>query len=293
MIATNKDRLVEQSVLGEVSSPVASKGRWRVDPDGNPRMLPGVGGITYNCKVGDSALDWAADHVEPGVSIKNTDKDSNAAVNLLACVGNAATVVSGDAKGDSGVVTGTHGGVEHVLVDFPQETLEKLVIGDKIQIRARGLGLKLCDFPGVMLMNLDPNLLHSMGAAADGGRLQVPVTHKLPGAIMGSGIGNADTLSGDYDIQLFDPETVAEWGLADLRLGDVVAVLDHDNTYGRVHRRGAVSVGVVVHSCCTQAGHGPGVTTLMSSPHGVIDPVINPCANIAQYLKIGAARPQS
>ncbi len=54
----------------------------------------------------------------------------------------------------------------------------------------------------------------------------------------------------------------------------------------------AVSIGVVVHSCCTQAGHGPGVTTLISSADGAVDPVMDPCANIANYLKIGTARPQ-
>jgi len=109
-LATNEDRLVEMSVPGEVSAPV-SRGYWRVDPDGRPAILAGVGGITYNCKVGDSALDWQVDHVEPYVSVKTDDKARNTALNTLACIGNVGRVVSGDAKGDEGVVSGKHGGI--------------------------------------------------------------------------------------------------------------------------------------------------------------------------------------
>jgi len=290
-LRTNEERLVEQSVLGEVSSPV-SRADWRVGPDGTPSMLPGVGGITYNCKVGDSAVEWEADHVEPGVSVKTESADKNAALNVLACVGNIARVVSGDAKGEEGVVTGKHGGIEHVLVDFPDATLEKLVVGDKIQIRARGLGLKLLDMPHIALMNMDPRLLARLAPQPDGDRLRVRVAHIIPAAIMGSGLGRSHTLSGDYDIQLFDPHTVSEYGLEGLKLGDIVAVTDADHTFGRIYRKGAVSIGIVVHSCCKTAGHGPGLTSLMSSSDGRILPVVDPSANLARYLKIGRMRPR-
>jgi hypothetical protein len=289
--ATNAGRLIEQSVLGEVSPPVTN-GNWRVSPDGVPSILPGVGGITYNCKVGDSALDWEADHVEPGVSVKTDKEAPNTALNLLACVGNEARVVSGDAKGDVGVVTGKHGGIEHVLVDFPDDTLQRLAVGDKVQVRACGLGLRLVDMPAVALMNLSPRLLSLMAPERDGDRLKVRVTHCLPAAIMGSGLGRAHVFSGDYDIQLFDEAVVAQHGLADLKLGDLVAVLDADHTYGRTFRSGAVSVGVVVHSRCATAGHGPGLTSLMSSREGRIVPVLDPSANIARYLQIGRLRPR-
>lgn len=289
-LSTNEDRLVEMSVLGEVAAPV-SRGSWRVDPDGRPAILPGVGGITYNCKVGDSALNWQVDHVEPCVSVKTDDKAKNTALNTLACVGNVGRVVSGDAKGDEGVVTGTHGGIEHVIMDFPDETLENLVIGDKIQIRARGMGLELTDVPEVRLMNMDPRLLRRMAPEWDGEMLRVRVAHRLPAAMMGSGLGRAHTYSGDYDIQLFSEESVAEYGLEDLRLGDVVAVEDADHTYGRTYMPGAVSVGVVVHCRCTQAGHGPGLTSLMTSRAGRIEPVVDETANLAHYLQIGRMRP--
>ena len=146
-IRTNIDKLVKISVMGEVSSPVFARSTYRISADGKPVVLPGVGGITYNIRVGDLATGWMADHVEPGVSIKNKEKTdrfpsgANMALNVLACVGNEAKVVSGDAKGAKGVVTGKHGGIEHVLVDFSPEVMEKLLIGDKILIKAYGVGL--------------------------------------------------------------------------------------------------------------------------------------------------------
>jgi hypothetical protein len=63
--------------------------------------------------------------------------------------------------------------------------------------------------------------------------------------------------------------------------------MDHDNAYGRSFRKGAVSIGIVVHSDCRLACHGPGITTLMTSPSGRITPVKDPEANIADRLGIG------
>lgn len=288
-LRTNEDALIEQSVLGQVSAPV-SGGRWRVGPDGEVSMLPGVGGITYNCKVGDSALNWAADHVEPGVSIKADKEAENAALNTLACIGNTAVVVSGDAKGARGVVTGKHGGIEHVLVDLPDAALSKLVIGDKVQVRARGLGLAFLGMPRIALRNMSPELLRKMRVRRKGNRLAVPVRCCVPAALMGSGIGRSHTFSGDYDVQLFDEEVIARYDLRGLRLGDLVAIEDADHTFGRTYRPGALSVAVVVHSCATQSGHGPGLTTLITSRDGLIDPVPDPGANIANYLKAGRMR---
>jgi hypothetical protein len=105
---------------------------------------------------------------------------------------------------------------------------------------------------------------------------------------MGSGLGANQVNSGDYDIQLFDESVVKQFGLEDLRLGDLVAIIDADHTYGRIFRQGAVSVGVVVHTNCVTAGHGPGVTTLMTSASGKIIPQINQKANLAYLLKLRA-----
>ncbi|MBS7624983.1 DUF4438 domain-containing protein [Candidatus Bathyarchaeota archaeon] len=287
MLRTNVDRLVKISVIGEVSSPVFRRSPYRISSEGRPVVLPGVGGITYNVRVGDPAVGWAADHVEPGVSVRNRESDdANMALNVLACVGNEAIVVSGDAKGARGVVTGKHGGIEHVLVDFPPETIEKLVIGDKIMIRAFGVGLELIDYPEIKVMNIDPRLLEKIDPKPSGDKIEFPVTHIIPASIMGSGLGADQTYSGDYDIQLFDESVVKEYGLEDLRLGDLVAIQDADSSYGRVYLRGAVTIGVVVHSNCVISGHGPGVTTLLTSRSGKIVPRISSDANIAKILNL-------
>ena len=121
MLRTNKDKLVMLSVMGEISSPGV---RPRMCYDGKIRVIPGTGGIAYNVKVGDLAFGWAGDHVEPGVSTKRKDEDANRGYNILSCVGNTAYVISGDAKGAKGVVTGKHGGIEHVLIHFERDVLE-------------------------------------------------------------------------------------------------------------------------------------------------------------------------
>jgi len=263
-----------------------------VSATGKPIVLPGVGGITYNLRVGDPACGWEADHVEPGASVENKENDTrsgraaNTAFNVLSCVGNQAKVMTGDSKGATGIVTGKHGGIEHVLVDFPSEVLENLVPGDRILIKAHGIGLKLVDFPDIKVLNMDPMLLKVWNTKSKGTKLEVPVTHIVPAAIMGSGLGANQVNSGDYDIQLFDNRVVEQYGLGSLRLGDLVAIIDADHSFGRIYRQGAVSVGVVVHTNCVTAGHGPGVTTLMTSPDGKIVPQIDKNANIASLLKL-------
>lgn len=294
LLRTNVDKLVKLSVTGEIASPVVGRSIYNITATGTPLILPGLGGITYNVRIGDLACGWEGDHVEPAVSVENKENDTrfgqgaNAAFNVLSCVGNEAVVVTGDAKGAKGVVTGKHGGIEHVLVDFTLETMEKLMLGDKVLVKAFGVGLKLLDFPDVKVMNLDPAFLNVLKPKADGDKLKVPVTHLIPAAIMGSGLGANQTFSGDYDIQLFDDKVVEQYGLDDLRLGDLVAIIDADHSFGRIYRQGAISVGIVVHTNCVTAGHGPGVTTLFTSTRGKIIPTIDSKANIAKLLKLRA-----
>lgn len=289
MLNTNRDKLICQSVVGEITSPQGGINPYRINPEGNSDIYPGVGGITYNLRIGDPARGWFADHVEPGVSVSNYSQiqgqpGPNRALNQFSCAGNIARVISGEAKGRTGRVTGKHGGIEHVLVDFEPEVLEQLAIGDKIQIKACGCGLQLTGVP-VKIMNLDPALLAALPLAVDkDGRLEVPVTHTIPARVMGSGIGSSHSASGDYDIQLFDQPTVAEYGLDDLKLGDFVAIIDADATFGRIYKTGGVVIGIVVHSDCVTAGHGPGVMVTMTSRDGLITPKIDPEANLKNYF---------
>jgi hypothetical protein len=293
MLRTNTEKLIKMSVMGEIASPII-RSVYNVSSTGKPLVLPGVGGITYNLRVGDPACGWESDHVEPSVSVENKENDArsgqaaNTAFNVLSCVGNRAAVVNGDAKGAKGTVTGKHGGIEHVLVDFPSEVLDKLVLGDRILVKAYGVGLKLVDFPEIRVFNLDPALLEAWGIEPKGDKLEVPVTHIVPAAIMGSGLGANQVNSGDYDIQMFDKAIVKQYELEGLRLGDLVAIIDADHSFGRIYRQGAVSVGVVIHTNCVTAGHGPGVTTLITSSEGKLIPQINQNANIGKLLKLRA-----
>jgi len=135
-------------------------------------------------------------------------------------------------------------------------------------------------------MNIDPNLLAKIELVALADQcLEFPVTHHIPAKIMGSGLGAMQTYSGDYDIQLFDEQTVNEYGLSDLRFGDFIAIIDADSSYGRYYKPGAVTIGVVVHGYCWCSGHGPGVVTIMTSKKGKIKPVIDATANLKRFFE--------
>lgn len=290
MLKTNKDKLVCQSIIGEITSPLSGISPYRINPEGHSDVYPGVGGITYNVRIGDNACGLFADHVEPCVSISNFTQyggqpGPNRALNIFSCTGNIATVVSGEAKGKSGRVTGKHGGIDHVLIDFEPEVLDDLVIGDKIQVKGYGCGLSLLDYPDIKLINMDPALFETMDIIAQDDTLEVPVTHIVPAKIMGSGIGHTHSNSGDYDIQLFDEPTVEKYKLSSLRLGDIVAITDADATYGRIYKTGGVVIGVIVHSDCVLAGHGPGAMVIMASKDGKIIPKIDPNANLINLFK--------
>ncbi|THB72943.1 MAG: DUF4438 domain-containing protein [Desulfobacteraceae bacterium] len=294
MLKTNEDKLVEFSLLCTPGMP-RTRRSWRVDHKGNPFVLPSIGGITLNVVAGDPAFGWAGDHVEPGVSATaNAEKYNefpNDSLQLYSCVGNSAELVSGEAKGEKGVVIGHHGGSEHVVIDFAKEVMAKMTYEDKIMIRARGQGLQLTDYPDIKLFNLEPDLLHQLSIdPLEGGKLKVPVTTMAPAQCMGSGVGDLWVASGDYDIMTSDPDTVKQYNLDRMRFGDFVALLDHDNSYGRAYKKGAVSIGIVVHSDCFLAGHGPGIATIMTCAQSLIEPVIDPGANIADILKIGNRR---
>jgi|GEM_PF-43545 len=285
-LAVNQDELPIIKVGGLATNPTV-KAPYTIDNNGEAHTFNRVGGITLNFGVGDGVRSKNADHLEPGVSVKNPKEQEDGALNTFSCIGNSAQVISGDAKGSRGVVIGKHGGIEHVLVQFDRDTMEKMNPGDGIVVRSQGTGMKLTDFPDITVMNADPQLLEKMGIQINGDALEVPVTHLVPGKIMGSGRGAATTSRGDYDIELFDEKTVQEYGLEDLRIGDIVAVMDQDNRYGRGYLTGAVSIGVVMHSDCVINGHGPGFTTLLTTPKaGLIKPVISKKANLKDILNI-------
>ncbi len=281
---TNKAHLVMQSVQGKIQHPSFSG--YRVTTDGQPFILPATGGITYNVKVGDCAFGWVGDHVEPGVSVKNEIDAHNAALAVLSCVGNEAKLITGDAKGSIGYVVGTHGGVEHLMVQFPQTVMEQLTIDDKILVKAYGQGLEVEGFEDVKIMSMDPALFEKMGILIEADQLVVPVVAVIPQYLMGSGVGSAYAQKGDYDLITSDRAEIVALGLDKLKFGDFVLLQDCDNTYGMGGRlKGAVSIGIVIHSDCIKMGHGPGITILMSSKTPRINGLLVESSNLSQYME--------
>ncbi len=196
-----------------------------------------------------------------------------------------ACCLSGPAAGAKGYVTGTHGGIEHTMAYFKAEDLERMEGNENFLIRTYGQGLKVDQTPDVFWMNIDPRLLSVMNVDVDDqGQLRFPVATIIPAFLMGSGLGSSTMMSGDYDIMTQDKEANEQFGLNDLRFGDFVAILDHDCTYGPHYKKGAVSVGVIVHSDSFTSGHGPGVAIVATSQSGAIMPFVSDQANLKHYF---------
>ena len=138
----------------------------------------------------------------------------------------------------------------------------------------------------VRCMNLDPNLFEKMNITVEDGKLIVPVAARVPAYLMGSGIGSASSTSGDYDIMTADHDEIVRLGLDKLRYGDFVLLEDCDTSFGRGYLRGARTIGIVIHSDCIKMGHGPGVTTLLTSKTPIIEGRLDAGANLADYMGV-------
>jgi Domain of unknown function (DUF4438) len=282
-IRTNADRLVTQVLTGEVWPPLADRHGYRIDPDGNPFILPGMGGVTVGAHPGSPATGYASDHLEPGLSIRHANAEANAALQFLTCVGNRVTVRSGPASGAVGSVIGQHA---YVLADFDEESLETVTTGDSVSVEARGQGLRFLDHPEIRVKNLDPALLDLLPftTAADG-TLEVTAAMDVPAEAAGAGGGmlsefaNTD-LMGAYpglseDLSL---------GLESLRIGDIVVLRDQDHRFGRGYRPGWLTIGVISTGECRLFGHGPGPTTLFSGVASAFSLRFDSSGNVAGGL---------
>lgn len=289
-VRTNADRLVVVSVMGQIPAPTfpgLPAEPYRLDAHGRPFLLPAYGSIVYNVSVGDSAYGWLADCIHPGVSLWLPNDNANRGLNLLACVGNEAVVMTGEAKGARGIVTGKSGRFsEHVITHFDRATREKLAIGDKIIIRAKGVGLELLDHPGVKLKSCAPELLENLEVVSTAdGKLSVPVVAVVPPHLLGAGAGLTSE-GGSLHIQSQDRQALREAGLDQLRLGDVVALADYDSSWNHGYLRGAIGIGVIGQGDSPRAGYGPGITLLMTALDGAITPVITPGVNLRDIFAL-------
>lgn len=290
MLTTNLSQLVKISVLGEIANPAMPglpASPYLVSAGGEPLLVPAFGGLVYNVKLGDRALGWAGELIQPGVSIK-TGGNANTALGVFACLGNKARVVSGAASGATGVVTGKSGRfAEHVICHFDDAALEKMAPGDKIQVQAHGVGMQLADFPDIQFKSCSPALLDALNPDVSGdGKLVVPVKGVVPSVLAGAGAGLGSE-NGALNLQTSDPRLFAEAGLEDLRFGDLVAVADWDSRYGHGYLRGAMAIGVVCQGGSFRSGYGPGIAVIMTSKAPVIEPVITAGANIRELMRIG------
>lgn len=289
-LKTNADRLVSVSVMGQIASPGfpgLPAEPYRLDAHGRPFLLPTYGGIVYNVSVGDSAYGWLADCIHPGVSISLKDDNGNRGLNLFACVGNTAVVMSGDAKGARGVVTGKSGRFsEHVIIHFSRADREKMAIGDKIVVRSLGVGMQLVDHPDVKLKSCSPELLEGLECTTTStGKLGVPVVAIVPAHLLGAGAGLTSE-GGSLHIQTQDRDALREAGLDQLKLGDVVALADYDSSWNHGYLRGGVGIAVVGQGDSPRAGYGPGLTLIMTSASNGIEPVVTPGVNVKDIFNL-------
>jgi hypothetical protein len=282
-VATNADRLVTQILVGEVWPATGDRHAYRVDADGAPFVLPGMGGVTLGVHPGDIAPGYAADHLEPGLSVRHRDDPANMALQFLTCVGNVVTVRTGPAAGARGRVIGQHA---YVLVDFAEADLERICVGDQVVVRAHGQGLRFTDHPDVMVKNTDPALVEALNLdTGPDGRLRVPAAVRVPAEAIGAGAGmysefaNTD-LMGAYAGQSED----LTLGLEGLRIGDVVVLEDQDHRFGRGYRPGFTTIGVISTGHCRLFGHGPGPSSLLSGPTSAFDIRLEESANLGNAL---------
>jgi hypothetical protein len=282
----NLDQLVVTAVVGQVTTPVMAENPYEVGADGTPFVPVGAGGICYNVKVGMTAMGWAADQVEPGLSISNPSASANDALAVFACVGNLATVRTGAAAGATGTVIGKHESFrayKHVLVHAGDDVLEQVAPGDELLVRACGRGMAVDGAPGVACHSLGPELWEAWGPQAADGRISVAVTRILPPEVVGMGSGRVAAAT-SFAIQTKDEDIVREHGLGDLRLGDIVAVRDWDATHYTGYRDGGLTVGVVSSGDSPLAGNGPAVTVLLSAADGSLEGRLDADANVAAIL---------
>ena len=286
-IQTNEKLLVNVSVMGLVCQPNFQSlpaEPYRLDSFGNPFLLPSWGSIVHNVSVGDSAFGWEADCIHPGVSIKYLNEAGNRGLNILSCVGNDAIIMSGEAKNSKGIVTGKSGRFsEQVILHFPKKIREKISIKDKILIKSIGVGLKIKNFEDVFCKSLSPQLIKNMKIEIKNNKINIPATHIIPEHLIGAGSGLTSE-SGSLHIQTTDSSEMKKYKLNNLKLGDIIYVENYDSSYQHGFLRNAWAVGVIGQTNGPRAGYGPGMTILMSSKKNNSKAIIDPKANIINYL---------
>ncbi len=260
-VATNLGGIVETPELG--SSPT------RVDTDGRPYVPIGDGGIVLGVRLGDSVFATDADHAAPGACLVHAEQPARHALTSYACLGNPVTIRTGAAAGERGVVLGKRGELGRVIACFEPDVLERLAPGDAVVVRGYGQGARLPGADRVEVRNIDPGALALLPIDLVGDRVAVSVRGSIESHVAGNGIGRPIE-QWDLDLQI-DVDTAPALGLADLALGDLVAVDNLDVRHNAGYRGGYRTVGIVVHGGSPQPGHGPGLMPILCGPAEAFD----------------------
>lgn len=268
------------AVGGQIAHPVGRANPYRIGNDGIARVLPATGGIVLNHRIGDRCVGLAGSRHRTGRGAPQQSARGSrsprwsqyGALNL--CLRRQsrhghqrplhwpARLSHRQARRRQPCPGGLSSNRAAAFAD-----------GDRIQIHSYGLGLRLLDYPEITVFNCAPALLDRWELRELDGRLRIPVTHLIPAAIMGSGLGKNTVWRGDYDIQLFDSDVRRRYRLGSLRFGDMVAIQHGDARFGPSFRQGRITIGIVVHGDGPVSGHGPGVTVLLSGPIQQLQPV--------------------
>lgn len=279
----NVKKLVKMVGFGYVNGPVRFFSH-DITPDGQPRVVPALGGVVFDYRLGDSVNKYNADHLQPGISISANDSflpsdSENQALFTYTCIGNEVEITDtrSNVEGYKGIVTGKHGGVNYIMAQFPESVLKKIGKKAEVKIELYGLGLKDLSHPGIHFMNIDPSILVQMPINEIKNSLVFPVVKVIPAEAMGSGIGSTEA-TGDYDIMSTHESS------KDLKIGDFVCINDNYAYIAPGYMKNAVTIGVVVHGGCIDSGHGPGLLPILTCDRGNLKTYIDKKSNLKKYI---------
>lgn len=284
MIRTNKEKMLTLAVQGQIS-PAQPARSYSTTWDGKPKMAIGTGGINYTLRLGDRVFGWASgDRATMGVATEGVGEDPQKQGYLnYTGIGNEVRVLNGEAKGEPGVVVGKFG--TYVLIHFDLAVLDKIAIGDNVHVKACGTGLEIDGYKDVLTHGVSPEVLEKIDIREVGGMLEVPVVKEIPAEIVGQGSGGT-SLSGNWHIQTCYPPDIAEYGLDELRFGDLVLLRDIQTDYGKGYYEGGSSLAVVCTGPSDISGMGIGVTPILSTRFRKLTGRPDKEANLAKYLGV-------
>ena len=147
---------------------------YEVGADGTPFVPVGAGGICYNVKVGMAAMGWAADQVEPGVSIANPDPGLERRAGRLRLrrePGDRPHRRCGGRRRHRDRKARVVPRLQARARPRRRRHLEQIAPGDELLVRACGRGMSVAGAPGIACHSLGPELWRAWAPAEADGRV--------------------------------------------------------------------------------------------------------------------------